>query len=141
MKKFKRALFASVAVALAACLLQGCLDLAAFEDGKYNLGDVSVTYCNSTTDAQRVVLRTALDGVAQQHGFSVGVDYCKAFESFDDGYTVGDVTAVWCSAADPKVRATIRTAFADLIKLEGIELTDVYCQVAGYVTTPPAEPE
>jgi hypothetical protein len=139
-KRFKAVMVAYLLAAVATvAVLSGC-NTEALKDG-YDFGDLSVSYCASTTPQQRDLFRTALQGVAASKGIPVGVDYCKAFGTLSDGYKIGDVTKVWCNAADPASREQIRTVFADQLKVSGVELSETYCQVAGYVLPSDPTPE
>lgn len=136
-KYFKAALLAALLIVVGP--LAGC-NTEALSDG-YDFGDLSVSYCASTTAEQRDLFRSTLQGVAASKGIPVGVDYCKAFGTLSDGYEVGDITKVWCNASDTASREQILAVFADKLKTAGVELSEVYCEVAGYVLPSAPLPE
>lgn len=116
-----------------ATMLAGCqVDKTALVDG-YTFGDLSVTYCASTTEEERDALRGIVSGLAESYGLEVGVDYCAAFSALEDGYDVGDVTQVWCNAATDEMREQIATVFSKELDVAGIALSKTYCRVAGHV--------
>jgi len=129
----KKKLILFAAFAMAVVMVTGCqYDGAALKDG-YSFGDLSQTYCTSTNADERDVARAILSvPVKAQTGFDVGVDYCAAFETIQDGYDLGDVTKVWCNSADANVRRNLLLAFGENLSADGVELSESYCGVAGY---------
>lgn len=129
MKKLNLIMSLLTAFALSAFLV-GCNPEKVKESAQnYDLGDLSVKYCASTTEAQRVVLREVLNTVAASSGVHIGVNYCDVFETLRDGYTVGDITKIWCGATDAAVRAQIRMVFAEKLSSSGVVLSEIYCQM------------
>ena len=95
----------------------------------YSLGDASLLYCNSTSQAGRDTLRTVLNVLGREQGINIGIDYCKTFETLKNGYQLGDVTEIYCNATDNATRNKITTVFVKELELDSVALSASYCEV------------
>lgn len=115
------ALLVAAALALGACQY----DDSALQDG-YDLGDLSVTYCNSATEAEREAYRGVVNLGLSKVGLSYSSDYCAVFEGLTTDYDVGDISRAWC-AASPENKRVLAKAFDKRLRFAAVSLDTVAC--------------
>lgn len=121
MKLLKFWLLAAIALAVSACQY----DSAALDDG-YDVGDISVIYCSSSTEAERDAYRGIVNLGLSKVGLSYSADYCSIFEGLPSDYDVGDISRAWCSASDEHKRV-ISKVFDKRLKFAAVSLDAVVC--------------